>query len=234
MKIAAIQHRLRHDADADARALADAAARAADRGAEIVVFPNAPSLHDGDSAGHMLLSMLLRDVPSFCIVPNVDPTSRGLAIVAEMPAPFSAPGGGIGVASVIVGDACMDATTLADVVAQGPSFAVLSPRSETDLQAEAMLEFAIGLSDSLAGLVIIAECSGAEALEAGHGGSAIVVLGDVVAEALFDDDVLLADVPLPFPQPSPREPLPPVPPLLAQRFEHHAGRAVLEHGPDVS
>lgn len=234
MKIAAIQHRVRENADADARALAQAAIAASVRGAEVIVFPDVSSLLDDDGAGQKLLSELVRDVPAFCIVPSVDPALRGIAIVADLPAPISAPGGGLGVASLLIGDACMDAAEIARVAEQAPSFAVLSPRSETDLQAEAMLEFAIALSDSLAGVIVIAECAGAEALEVGHGGSALIVLGEVVAEALSGEDILVVEVQLPFPQPSPREALPQVPPLLVQRLAHHQGRLPIEHGPDVS
>ena len=234
MNIAAIQHRLRDSADADARALAVAAAVASARGAEVVIFPEVPSLQLDGGAGQVLLAELVREVPAFCVVPSVDPALRGLAVIDELPAPISAPGGGVGVVSLLIGDACMDPAELARADAASPALAILSPRSETDLQAEALLEFAIALSDSLAGVIVIAECAGAEALEVGHGGSAIIVLGDVVAEALYEDDVLVADVPLPLPQPSPREPLPPVPPLLAQRVDHHRGRIGAEHGPDLS
>lgn len=234
MKIAAIQHRIRPSAEEDARALAAAARSAATRGAELIVFPVVPSLQDDGAVGRSLLSELVRDVSVFCIIPSVDPATRGIAVVAGLPASFSAPGGQSGVASLIFGDACMDADEITRVARQTPSLAVLSPGSETDLQAEAMLEYAIGLSDSLTGVIVIAECSGGEPLEVGHGGSAIIVLGDVVAEALMDDDLLLAEVPQPFPQPSPREPLPPVPPLLLQRVAHHNGQTAIEHGPDVS
>ncbi len=233
MRIAAIQHRLRESAEADAQALATAGVAAAEGGAELIVFPSVPSLQLDSGAGHLLLSALLRDVPAFCVVPGIDPESRGVAVIAQLPEPFSS-SEAASVASVIVGDACMDGATLAEVASHNPSLAVLSPRSENDLQAEAMLEFAIALSDSLAGLVVIAECSGAEPLDVGHGGSAIILLGDVVAEALSDDDVLFAEVPLPLPVPHPREALPQVPPLLVQRFEHHAGRVAIVHGPDIS
>lgn len=234
MKIAAIQHRVRLSAEEDARALAEAAVAASARGAEIVVFPDVPSLQHDDATGHALLTSLVRDVPAFCIVPSVDPHTRGIAIVAALPARFSAGDGELGVAGLLFGDACMDAAELARVAEQMPVFAALSPRNDTDLQAEAMLEFAIGLSDSLAGVIVIAECSGAEPLEVGHGGSAIIVLGDVMAEALLEDDVLVVDVVSPFPQPSPREPLPAVPPLLSQRVARHHGHTAIEHGPDVS
>jgi hypothetical protein len=234
MKIAAIQHRVRESAEADARALADAALNASARGADMIVFPEVSSLQHGDAAGQRLLASLIRDIPAFCIVPSVDPASRGVAIAAALPEPVAEVVGGEGVAGLFVGDSCIDAAELVDIARLAPSLAVLSPRSETDLQAESMLEFAIELSDSLAGVVVIAECAGAEPLDVGHGGSAIIVLGDVVAEALFDDDVLVADVASPFPQPSPREPIPAIPPLLAQRFAHHSGDLPVEHGPDLS
>ena len=233
MRIAAIQHHLRADAAEDARALADAASLAAARGASLIVCPQVASLRSDGGEGAALLGELLEDVQALCLVPDVDPASRGLALVVTLPGVEEAPDG-LGIAGLVIGDACIDPAEIAGLCAQRPSIAVLSPCSQTDLQAEAMLEYAIALSDSLSGVVIIAECSGAEPLEPGHGGSAIVVLGEVLAEALAADDVLVADVAVPFPEPKPREPLPPVPPLLAQRFQHHRGVLALEHGPDAS
>jgi predicted amidohydrolase len=233
MRIAAIQHRLRGDADADARALAAAASSAASRGASIIVCPHVASLRSEAGAGAVLLAELLADVPALCLVPDVDPASTGVAMAVDLPAVEEAPGG-LGMAALVVGDACIDPKELGGLFVQHPRLAVLSPRSQTDLQAEAILEYAIALSDSLAGVVVIAECSGAEPLEAGHGGSAIVVLGDVLAEALSPDDVLIAEVAVPFPEPEPREPLPSVPPLLAQRLELHHGVLPSGHGPDLS
>ena len=233
MRIAAIQHRLRGDAAEDARALAAAASSAASRGASLVVCPHVASLRSGGGEGAVLLGELLADVPALCLVPDVDPESRGLALEITLPVIEGAPDG-LGMAALVIGDACIDPGEMAALSAKRPGIAVLSPRSQTDLQAEAMLEYAIALSDSLSGVVIVAECSGAEPFEAGHGGSAIVVLGDVLAEALAPDDILIAEVPVPFPEPKPREPLPPVPPLLAQRLELHHGLLSPGHGPDLS
>jgi len=230
MKIAAIQHRIRDDAAADARALAEAAALAASRGADVIVLPDVPSLRAGSGDGDALLATVVRDVPAVCLTGRCDVASRGSAVTE----PLTVAGDSAGLVSVIAGDSCVAVDVLRAVASDGPSLVVLMPRNETDLQAESMLEFAIALSDSLAGVIVIAECAGAEPLEVGHGASAIIVLGDVVAEALYDDDVLFADIPLPLPQPSPREPLPLVPPLLAQRLAHHNGVAGLEHGPDLS
>lgn len=224
MKLAVIQHRLRETADGDARALLAAAGRAAEREAEVVVLPEVLALHD-DSAARTLLTTGLAGVPAFCLMPDVGPSCSGGGFVAKLPRTAELPVG-LGAAALLVGDACMDVEELVRAAEQSPAFAALAPRSENDLQAEAVLELAIGLSDSLAGLIVVAECSGAEAGEPGHGGSAIVLLGELLAEAVLDDEVLLAEVELPIPQPEPREALPAVPVILAQRLAHHHGAKV--------
>jgi hypothetical protein len=165
-------------------------------------------------------------VPAFCLIPNLDPSGRSTAFVTDLSFAEGLPEG-LGVAALLAGDACMDPAEFSRIAGERPSLAVLVPRSESDLQAEAMLELAIALSDSLAGLVIIAECSGAALGEPGHGGSAVVQLGEVAAEAIGGDDVLFAEVKLPVPQPEPREALPAIPPLLAQRLAVHQGRGAV-------
>lgn len=233
MRIAVVQHRLRDTPAEDARALAAAAVNAADRGADFVVFPEALSLHT-ESPERELLNQLLKTVPAFCLLPHVGPDVAGLGFVTTLPAGYGVPDG-LGPIALLVGDACMDPAELPAVAAARPALATLVPRSETDLQAEAVLELALQLSSSLSGLVLVAECAGAQAGEPGHGGSAIVLLGELVAEAGEGDDILLADVMLPIPQPSPREPLPPIPPLLAQRFAHDLGRTLVpEYPADLS
>jgi len=121
------------------------------------------------------------------------------------------------------GDECCDVDAFVSAGLAPPDVTVLRPLSENDLQSEAFLELAIALSDSLAGLVIIAECVGAELGDPGHGGSAVVVLGEVVAEALVDDEIIFTDVVVPIAYPEPREPLPQIPLLLRQRTAFHAG-----------
>jgi len=96
--------------------------------------------------------------------------------------------------------------------------------SESDLQAEAILEVALALSDSMAGLVLVADTDGAEPGDPGHGGSAIIRLGEMVAEAGDGDEVLIAEVATPVAQPEPREALPEIPTLLAQRLATHRGK----------
>ncbi|MEN6429650.1 MAG: hypothetical protein ABFC80_02230 [Coriobacteriales bacterium] len=122
------------------------------------------------------------------------------------------------------GDAALDHAEHARALSERPDVLVLSPGAESELQAEAVLELALGLSTSVAGLVLVTEHAGAPAGEPGHGGSAIVLLGEVVAEAVNEDDVITAEIPVPVPAPKPRSPLPAVAPILEQRLAHHRGR----------
>jgi len=219
VKIAVVQHRLRENADDDAAALLAAAVAAAEAGAEFVVMPEVPSLGETESPTRQALYAALDDVPGMRLIPHVGPEHEGIAFVSE-PLPGAEC---LGRVSLMVADACFKGSAWVEALGKEVSVAVMCPRSESDMQAEAALEVAIALSDSLAGLVVIAETAGAEPGKPGHGGSAIVLLGDVAAEALGDDDLLVVDVVMPVPQPEPREPLPPVPTILQQRLAHHAG-----------
>ena len=236
MKIAVVQHRLRGNARDDAAALARSAVHAAAQGAELVVLPELVSL--GDVVGESTRAELVRALEAIdacCIFPHIGPVGADAVALVELCANTGAPAD-MGRMAVLRGDACLDSAELVSVAGKSPSIAVLMPRSENDLQAEATLGLAISLSDSLAGLVIVAECAGGEQGEAGHGGSAIILLGEVLAEALEDDEIVLADVPLPVPQPAPRDPLPVIVPLLLQRLELHQGRRVevAEYPSDVT
>ena len=235
MRIAVVQHRLRGNARDDAAALAESAARAAARGAELVVLPEVFSLHAENEGARGKLRELLAPLAACCLGSHVGPVRPDAAFVVELPADAGLPAD-IGKVALLDGDACIDVSELAAAAGEMPSLAVLTPRSENDLQAEAVLELAIALSDSLAGLVVVADCVGAEQGEPGHGGSAIILLGEVLAEALGDDDILSADVPLPIPQPEPREPLPTIPPLLLQRLAFHQRRKleVAEYPADIT
>lgn len=220
MKIAAVQHRLRETPEADAEALLVAAKAAAQAGAELVIMPEVPSLGETGSPAREALYSALDDVDGMRLIPHVGPGHEGIAFVADPL--FGAED--LGRISLTVGDSCFKGASWVDAMGKSATVAVMCPRSENDMQAEAALEVAIALSDSLAGLVIIAETTGAEPGEPGHGGSAIVLLGEVVAEAIEDEDLLVADIALPVPQPEPREPLPAIPTILAQRLAHHSGR----------
>lgn len=130
----------------------------------------------------------------------------------------------LGEVVVLRGDAVFDLASLTSLAHGDVDVLVLSPGSESDLQAEAVMEFAIRLSDAVAGLVLIVEDDGADPGAPGHGGSAIVMLGEVLAEAMGGSEVLVADIGLPVPRPMPRDPVPALPTILEQRLAHHEGR----------
>lgn len=228
MIIAVVQHRLRATPSEDAAALASEAARAASRGAELIVLPQT------HSAGHEAISRselagVLGESEACYVQPCAPGSEAGggyrLLVAGSRGVPE-----GVGRMALLVGDECLDPAHLSAVLAEEPDAIVLAPRSENELQAEAFMELAIALSDSVAGLVVIAECVGAGPGKPGHGGSAIVVLGEVVAEALEDDELLFADVAIPVPQPAPREPLPEIPLLLKQRLAFHEGHKLAVPG----
>jgi len=194
---------------------------------------------------------MLRAVPSEDVTALAAASDRAVADGAEWvvlpavpsvetsPDPFLAactPPPVLGRVLELRGDECCDAEVLASARLTPPDVVILRPLSENDLQSEAFLELAIALSDSLAGVVIVAECVGADPGDPGHGGSAVTVLGEVVTEALADDDLIFADIAVPIVPPEPREPLPQVPLLLRQRQAFHAGHKldVPEYPADVS
>lgn len=208
MKIAVVQLMLRPAPAQDVEALVLAAGRAAAAGAELIVLPDAAAVSDGP----------LRDE----LVRRLDDEVTAVSLVAGTDAEADHPD--IGRVLVLAGDRCMDPVVLGSLLADAPGALILAPGSESELQAEAMLELAIGLSTSVAPLVVIAETDGADAGVGGHGGSAIVHLGEVLAEAMAGDDVLYAEILTPLGGPQPRGPLPQVPPLLAGRLASHEGR----------
>lgn len=151
----------------------------------------------------------------------------GAVVVPETVAPVAVHGlEPLGRTVVVAGDAAIDPEQLRRMSLDPPDVLVLAPGSESELQAEAVIELAIGLSLSLAGLVIVADASGAEPGSPGHGSSAVVLLGEVLAEAVFDEQLLVVDVPAPLSPPEPRAPLPVLPPILAQRLANHRGERV--------
>jgi hypothetical protein len=102
---------------------------------------------------------------------------------------------------------------------------IMTPMSENDLQAEAVFELALQLSESLAGLIIVAEPVGAEPGEAGMVAAPSSCSAKCSpSRSVSEGSVLVADIPEPVPLPEPPEPLPAVPDHLAQRLATHEGR----------
>jgi hypothetical protein len=221
VKIAVIEHMLRGSADEEALALAEACIAASEQQAEVVFLP--ASLPIDEEGAHKKLAAAVAGVPGTRLIPRISSGVRAqmFPVTDEIPVV----GSRLGRAALLHGDACFDRAVLEQVAAGNPHVLIMTPMNENELQAEAMLELAIALSESVAGLVVIAEATGAEPGTAGHGGSAIVLLGEVLAESVGSGgEVLIAEVPEPLPLPEPPEPLPQVPTLLVQRLATHQGR----------
>jgi hypothetical protein len=221
VKIAVIEHRLCGEVLADARALADASRSAAQAGAEAVFVPAVIPIEAEEAQAEY--ARLVAGLPGARLLPRIAAGVR--AQVFPVTADIPVIGERLGKVALLHGDACMNPSVLKGLSVTQPSVVVMSPASENDLQAEAVLELAIGMSESIAPLVVVVDPVGAEPGDPGHGASAIVLLGKVLAEALGDEgDVLYAEVPEPLPYPDPPEPVPEVPTLLAQRVAFHEGR----------
>lgn len=218
MRIGVVQHRLRPTAAEDVRALTESVREAAAGGAEVVVIPCVPGIAGEAVRDGVMAESRTLELPCGVFAPTCYAPGHGGVIDSSCCAES------VGPVVAMCGDTCFDESLWRDAASQGATVAVMSPQSESELQAEAALELALGLSDSLCGLVIVSECVGAEPGEPGHGGSAVIMLGKVLAEALGDDpDVLFADVELPLAAPEPRAPFPELPTILSQRVALHAG-----------
>lgn len=217
MKIAVIQHALRDDLGADIDALSAAIVAACSRGARVVACPWVPSIASGNESVRDELLGRIQGCPegTALLIPFRPPGPESTAPVKPTP---------LGDTALLLADECISPTMLERMQSAVPAAIVMRPMCESELQAEAVLEHALSLSVSLSGLVLLAECDGAEFSEPGHGGSAIVLGGEVLAEAMGGDDVLLAEIETPVLEPEPREKLAVLPTILEQRLAFHEGR----------
>lgn len=218
MRLAVVQHQLRPAPAQDLEALAMATSAAVAREADVVVLPVVPAVHEGPLADELYCRLDETSLEAEVITVQPDREAEVSFTLHDVD--------GLGRCVLLWGDACMDPDVIEAAAASAPGCAVLAPGSESELQAQAVLELAVGLSTSLASVVVIAECDGAEVGEPGHGGSAIVHLGQVLAEAMAGDGLLVADVPAPLGPPEARAALPELPPVLLQRIAAHRGRKV--------
>lgn len=216
MKFAVVQHALRPAPAQDLEALVLAVVRAAAMGAAVVFLPDLPAIYEGPLADE-LVRRIAAEAPSVEIVT----AQRAEDAPAHLTTTATAL---LGSGIVLVGDDAIDLDVLRSSAAERPGVLLLAPGAESELQSQAVTELAIALSTSLASLVLVAETDGAELGEAGHGGSAIVHLGQVLAEATAGDDLLLADVVTPLGPPEAPEAMPEIPPVLLQRLAAHRGR----------
>ncbi len=231
MKIAVIQHRLRDSVDEDIEALQRAAATAGICGTDLVFMPEPLSLLGDDVATERFYAGL-DGLGGVRLIPSTAPGTDSFAATAPPLEGLE----DLGRIALLAGDACMTGLELVRILGDSPTVAVLAPRSENDLQAEAVMELAIGLSGSLASLVVVTECAGSEPGDIGHGGSAIIFMGEVLAEAMGqDDETLFAEIETPLSRPESPEPLPTIAPILSQRVAHHRGeQAPIDYPAELS
>lgn len=216
MNIALIQHRIRGEMAADIEALAGSVRTACERGAEVVVCPVVPSLvaSPSDAREAVLLQLEGCAEGTALLLPLRDTETASTELRATP----------LGETALLIADECLLPTVAQTLADLSPEAVIMRPLGHSELQAEAILEYGIGLSLSLSGLVLICECSGGAFAEPGHGGSAIVMLGEIVAEASDDEEILYATLEVPVAAPEPREHLPVLPPVLEQRIARHQGR----------
>ena len=212
MKVAVVQLRIRVHVRMDLAALLSATEQAAEEGADVVVYPYAPWI-----TGQPLLEPFFENVeqrapeikwirPGWRCSPGIvqaRPTALGSTVVLE-------------------GDDCIDPALLPLLRALGCDALVWLFDAEDDLQAEALLELAMEASVTIAPLIVIASLTGEARGVVQHGISAIVHMGEIVAEAGSDDDeVLVADVPRKAVPLERGHSLPEPAPVLAQRLAAH-------------
>ena len=130
----------------------------------------------------------------------------------------------VGKTVVLIGDDCVDPELYESVAASEPDALVWQFDSESSLQAEALLEYALDCSLSLSGLILVASTVGAARGHEGHGGSAIVHMGEIVEEAGSGEEVLVADVDVSSLRPLEASRIPTLSPILTQRLDVHRGR----------
>jgi hypothetical protein len=169
-------------------------------------------------------------VPAF--LRNVEERAPGITAVS----PFVAKREGgapavtrtaLGRTLVLAGDECIDADVFAEVQALACEALVWQFDAEDDLQAEACLELALEASLTLSPLVLVAAVTGAARGIELHGTSAVVSLGEILAEGGAGEDLLIADVPVSSAPPEHGKRLPEPAPILRQRLAAHRGKKVL-------
>ena len=224
MRISVLQHRVRSTVADDIAALKALVVQACAGGADLVVCPWIPSIATSHDP-----SVRVR------VLEALDECAAGTALMLALRAPDRHPeprvsDSPLGRTALMLGDECLLEGPEGEVAAAQAW--VWRPLSESDLQAEAVIERALAASAAYVGLVLIAEPVGADPGDIGHGASAICYLGAVLAEATSDEEqILTVDLEVPAPSPEPREPMPALPPILSQRLAVHSGRRVTTEYP---
>jgi len=227
LRIAVVQHRIRTHERMDLAAMLAMSEHASDEGAQVIVYPHVP----GIVPGSQLLDAFFRNVGERCPgMQLVRPRMRHRAGEEMACSPTA-----LGRTIVLADDDCIDPALFPLVQALGCETLVWMFVAEGDLQAEAILELALDASLTLAPLVIVASVTGHARDVDAHGLSAIVHLGELVAEGGGGEDLLIADLAVPAAMTQHVRRLPEPTPVLLQRLAAHRGTtAPLDHPADLS
>jgi predicted amidohydrolase len=213
LKAAVIQHRFRANERMDLAALLASAQRASDEGAGVVVCPCIPGLRQNTRVFQAFIENMRAYAPGSLLVS----TCIAFACEEDGPRLSATP---FGRTLVLAGDECVDPALYGTIAGLAPEAMVWQFDPASALEAEALLETALDTSLVLAGLVVITSTVGGAR---GFGGTAVVHLGEIVAEAGEGDDTITAELHVPVALPGRRGPLPVLPPILAQRLAVNAG-----------
>jgi predicted amidohydrolase len=216
VKIAVLQHLMRTHERMDLAALLSLSEQAEDEGADVIVYPCVPGLGYASGLMTAFASNVIERAPQVSIV--------GPCAVRGREGRVEAVPTRLGRALVLAGDDCIDDALYPDVEGLGLEALVWQMDTESPLQAEALLELALDASLSQAGLVLTACLYGEARGVSSFGGSAIVHLGEILAEAGDGEDLLLADVPIPVALPERRGRRAIPAPILQQRLAVHHGK----------
>lgn len=200
----------------DLAALLSLSEQAEDEGADVIVYPCVPGLGYASGLMTAFAANVVERAPQVSIVAPCAARSREGTLV---PVPTR-----LGSTLVLAGDECIDATLFPEIEGLGLEALVWQMGTESPIQAEALLELALDASLSQAGLVLTACLYGEARGVSSCGGSAIVYLGEILAEAGEGEDLLLADVPVPVALPERRGRRAVPAPVLQQRLAAHHGR----------
>lgn len=227
MRIAVVQHRVRTHARMDLAALLEASETAADDGAQVIVYPRLPEM----GTDSPMLDAFFRTVQERCPgLQWVRPRIRYHAGESMECRPTA-----LGTTIVLVDDDCIDPSLFEGIQGLGCQSLVWLFSAEDDLQAEAVIELALEASLTLAPLVLVVAATGEARGANAHGTSAIVYLGEILAEGGAGDDVLIADVAIPGEWAARSRMLPELMPVLSQRLAAHHGRKVeVDYPADLS
>ncbi|MDO8914953.1 MAG: hypothetical protein Q7W16_02570 [Coriobacteriia bacterium] len=216
MKIALVQHRIRNHERMDLAALLSMSEQAQDEGADVIVYPCVPGIGYDSQLMTAFTANVMERAPQVSIVASCAAWGPGGML---QPVPTR-----LGRTLVLAGDDCIDASLYPEIESLGLEALVWQMATESPLQAEALLELALDASLSQAGLVLTA-CLYGEARDIhSSGGSAIVHLGEILAEAGEGEDLLIADIAVPVPLPERRGRRAVPAPVLQQRFAAHHGK----------